>query len=166
MQVRKSCSARARHPRRPYSHHHQRGKGTFLIPGHRPRMTHLFLVPPLWTLEWVVRGYVGIHRARKAIQVDGCRPRRMSLRRFPRLFPIRNPCELRGLYRRSYFGPRTCARKECAKLNIVCLSPEQFLCPTIPLSKLAATELPYHEMNPLTCLMSVTSVSTVPVDYQ
>jgi hypothetical protein len=120
----------------------------------------------LWTLEWVVRGYVGIHRARKAIQVDGCRPRRMSLRRFPRLFPIRNPCELRGLYRRSYFGPRTCARKECAKLNIVCLSPEQFLCPTIPLSKLAATELPYHEMNPLTCLMSVTSVSTVPVDYQ
>ena len=22
--------------------------------------------------------------------------------------PIRNPCELRGLYRRSYFGPRTC----------------------------------------------------------
>ncbi len=62
----------------------------------------------LWTLEWVVRGYVGIHRARKAIQVDGCRPRRMSLRRFPRLFPIRNPCELRGLYSRSYFGPRTC----------------------------------------------------------
>ena len=61
-----------------------------------------------WTLEWVVRGYVGIHRAQKAIQVDGCRPRRMSLRRFPRLFPIRNPCELRGLYRRSYFGPRTC----------------------------------------------------------
>ena len=86
--------------------------------------------------------------------------------RFPLLFPIRNSFELRGLYRRSYFGPRTCARKECAKLNIVCLSPEQFLCPTSPLSKLAATELPYHEMNPLTCLMSVTSVSTVPVDYQ
>jgi hypothetical protein len=33
----------------------------------------------------------------------------MSLLRFPWLFPIRNPCELRGLYRRSYFGPRTCA---------------------------------------------------------
>ena len=30
--------------------------------------------------------------------------------RFPRLFPIRNPCELRGLCRRSYFGPRTCGR--------------------------------------------------------
>jgi hypothetical protein len=61
-----------------------------------------------WTLEWVVRGYVGIHRAQKAIQVDGCRPRQMSLRRFPQLFPIRNPYELRGLYCRSYFGPRTC----------------------------------------------------------
>ena len=35
---------------------------------------------------------------------------RMSLLRFPWLFPIRNPCELRGLYRRSYFGPRTCGR--------------------------------------------------------
>jgi hypothetical protein len=30
------------------------------------------------------------------------------LARFPRLLPIRNPCELRGLCRRSYFGPRTC----------------------------------------------------------
>ena len=30
--------------------------------------------------------------------------------RFPRLFPIRNPCEIRGLYRRSDFGPRTCGR--------------------------------------------------------
>jgi hypothetical protein len=28
--------------------------------------------------------------------------------RFPLLFPIRNLCELRGLCRRSYFGPRTC----------------------------------------------------------
>jgi len=27
---------------------------------------------------------------------------------FPPLFPIRNPCELRGLRRRPYFGPRTC----------------------------------------------------------
>ena len=26
---------------------------------------------------------------------------------FPRLLPIRNPCELRGLCRHSYFGPRT-----------------------------------------------------------
>jgi len=29
------------------------------------------------------------------------------LARFPLLLPIRNPCELRGLCRRSYFGPRT-----------------------------------------------------------
>ena len=28
--------------------------------------------------------------------------------RFPLLFPIRNSFEFRGLYRRSYFGPRTC----------------------------------------------------------
>ena len=28
--------------------------------------------------------------------------------RFPLLFPIWNRCELRGLCRRSYFGPRTC----------------------------------------------------------
>jgi hypothetical protein len=63
---------------------------------------------PVWTLEWVFRGYVGIHRAQKAIQVDGCRPRRVSWLRFPWLSPLRNPCELRGLYRRSYFGPRTC----------------------------------------------------------
>ena len=64
----------------------------------------------LWTLEWGVRGYVGIHRSQKATQVDDCRPRLMSFRRFPRLFPIRNPCELRGLCSRSYFGPRTCGR--------------------------------------------------------
>ena len=30
------------------------------------------------------------------------------LARFPTLLPIRNSCELRGLYSRSYFGPRTC----------------------------------------------------------
>jgi hypothetical protein len=59
-------------------------------------------------VEWVFRGYVGIHRAHKAIQVDGCRPRRGSWLRFPWLSPIRNPCELRGLYSRSYFGPSTC----------------------------------------------------------
>jgi hypothetical protein len=34
----------------------------------------------------------------------------MSLLRFPWLFPIRNPCELRVLCSRSYFGPRTCGR--------------------------------------------------------
>ena len=46
----------------------------------------------LWTLEWVFRGNVGIHRAHKAIQVDGCRPRRGSWLtwRFPWLSPIRN----------------------------------------------------------------------------
>ena len=48
---------------------------------------------------------------KKRIQGGDCCPRRMSLLRFPWLFPIRNPCELRGLfYRRSYFGPRTCGR--------------------------------------------------------
>ena len=30
------------------------------------------------------------------------------LARFPRLLHIRNSCELRGLCRHSYFGPRTC----------------------------------------------------------
>jgi hypothetical protein len=39
--------------------------------------------PQLWTLEWVVRGNVGIHRARKVIQVDGSRPRRVSWQGFP-----------------------------------------------------------------------------------
>ena len=34
----------------------------------------------------------------------------MSCLRFPWLSPIRNPCELRGLCRRSDFGPRTCGR--------------------------------------------------------
>ena len=37
-----------------------------------------------WTLECVFRGNVGIHRAPKAIQVDGSRPRRVSLPGFPR----------------------------------------------------------------------------------
>ena len=32
----------------------------------------------LWTLECVFRGNVGIHRAPKAIQVDGSRPRRRT----------------------------------------------------------------------------------------
>jgi hypothetical protein len=35
-------------------------------------------------LECVLRGNVGIHRAPKAIQVDGSRPRRASLPGFPR----------------------------------------------------------------------------------
>jgi len=35
-----------------------------------------------WTLEWEVRGYVSIHRAQKAIQVDDCRPRRMFCNMF------------------------------------------------------------------------------------
>ena len=39
---------------------------------------------PLWTLECLFRGNVGIHRAPKAIQVDGSRPRRVSLPGFPR----------------------------------------------------------------------------------
>jgi len=38
-----------------------------------------------WTLDFecVFRGNVGIHRAPKAIQVDGSRPRRVSLLGFP-----------------------------------------------------------------------------------
>jgi len=47
---------------------------------------------------------------KKRIQGGDCCPRRMSLLRFPWLFPIRNPFELRGLCSRSYFGPRTCGR--------------------------------------------------------
>ena len=31
---------------------------------------------------------------------------------FPRLLPIRNSCELRGLCRHSYFGTRTCGGSE------------------------------------------------------
>ena len=45
---------------------------------------------------------------KKRIQGGDCCPRRTSLLRFPWLFPIRNSSELRGLHRRSYFGPRTC----------------------------------------------------------
>ncbi len=56
------------------------------------------------SLERIFRRTAVIHRARKAIQGDDCRPRWMSLLRFPWLFPIRNPSELRGLHRRSYFG--------------------------------------------------------------
>ena len=50
----------------------------------------------LWTLEWVVRGYVGIHRAQKATQVDGCRPRRMSLHRFPLALSYPEPLRVTG----------------------------------------------------------------------
>ena len=37
----------------------------------------------LWTLECLFRGNFGIHRAPKAIQVDGSRPRRKSWQGFP-----------------------------------------------------------------------------------
>ena len=49
-----------------------------------------------------VRGNGIIHRAHKAIQLEGddCRPRRSSRLRFPWLTPIRNSFELRCLYRR------------------------------------------------------------------
>ena len=59
-------------------------------------------------MERIFRRTAVIHRDHKAIQVDDCCPRRMSFLRFPWLFPIRNPSELRGLHHRSYFGPRTC----------------------------------------------------------
>jgi len=72
---------------------------------HLNRLIGLF---GLWTLECLFRGNVIIHRAHKAIQGDDCRPRRRSWLRFPWLSPIRNSFELRGLCRRSYFGPRTC----------------------------------------------------------
>jgi len=68
-------------------------------------------LPPLWTLECLFRSNVIIHRARKTIQEDDCRLRRRSWLRFPWLSPIRNSFEeLRGLCRRSCFGPRTCVR--------------------------------------------------------
>jgi len=50
----------------------------------------------LWTLEWVVRGYVGIHRAPKAIQVDGCLSRRTSLHRFPLALSYLEPLRVTG----------------------------------------------------------------------
>ena len=49
-------------------------------------------------------------RAQKAIQGDGCRPRRRSRPRSPPLAPFRNSSESRGLCCRSCFGPRTCGR--------------------------------------------------------
>jgi hypothetical protein len=48
---------------------------------------------PRKQFRWMAAGHVGCHCA----GFPG-----------PWLFPIRNPCELRGLYCRSYFGPRTC----------------------------------------------------------
>jgi len=65
---------------------------------------------PFGSLEIRFRRTAVTHRARKAIQGGDCCPRRMSLLRFPWLFPIRNSFELRGLCRRSDFGPRTCGR--------------------------------------------------------
>ena len=43
--------------------------------------------PLFWTLECLFRGNVGIHRAPKAIQVDGSRPRRVSWQGFPGSLP-------------------------------------------------------------------------------
>ena len=71
-------------------------------------MRGLFRLYSFGALVLCVRGNGIIHRAHKAIQGDDCRPRRSSWLRSPWLTPIRNPFELRGLYRRSYFGPRTC----------------------------------------------------------
>ena len=58
-------------------------------PGHTPSQSFGSDPPPrsrlspLWTLECVVRGNVGIHRNPKPIQVDGSRPRRVSWQGFP-----------------------------------------------------------------------------------
>ena len=49
----------------------------------------------LWTLECVFRSNVGIHRAPKAIQVDGSRPRRVSWQGFPAL-PYPEPLRVTG----------------------------------------------------------------------
>ena len=65
----------------------------------------------LWTSESIFRRTAVTHRTQKVIQGGDCCPHWMSLLRFPWLFPIRNPVELRGLYSRSYFGPRTCGRR-------------------------------------------------------
>jgi len=55
------------------------------------------------------RGNVVIHRGHKPGRFKEMTPTTSGvMARFPRLFPIRNPCELRGLCRHSYFGPRTC----------------------------------------------------------
>ena len=40
------------------------------------------------------------------------------LARFPWLLPIRNSCELRGLCRHSYFGPRTCGGGETNVIEV------------------------------------------------
>jgi hypothetical protein len=60
----------------------------------------------LWSRYFAVN--VVIHRAHKLIQGDDCQPRWRSWLRFPWLSPIQNSFKLRGLYRCSYFGPRTC----------------------------------------------------------
>ena len=58
----------------------------------------VWMSPPItfWTLEWVVRDYAGIHRAQKAIQVDGCQSRRMSLHRFPLALSYLEPLRVTG----------------------------------------------------------------------
>jgi hypothetical protein len=66
----------------------------------------------LWLMAAFLRGNGVIHRTRKVIQGDDNghvgRPCEVSLAPpCPELF-----CELRGLCRHSYFGPRTCSRSE------------------------------------------------------
>jgi len=50
-----------------------------LIPSNYMKLTR----QALWTLECLFRSNVGIHRARKSIQVDGSRPPRGSWHGFP-----------------------------------------------------------------------------------
>ena len=75
----------------------------------------------LWSCGF--RGNVIVYRAHNAIQVEDCRPRRRSWSRFPLTRSYPEPCELRGLCCRSYFGPRTCGRgitniPKCAGISI------------------------------------------------
>ena len=54
-----------------------------------------------------MRSNVVIHRGQKPIK-EMTPATSGVMARFPTLFPIWNPYEIRGLCRRSYFGPRTC----------------------------------------------------------
>ena len=93
-----------------------RGENRWAISSENPPDIHLIqpvLIGPcfvLCALCFLFRRTAVTHRAHKAIQSVDCCPRRVSRLRFPWLSPIRNPFELRGLCRRSYFGPRTCGR--------------------------------------------------------
>ena len=53
--------------------------------------------------------------------------------RFPLLLPIRNSCELRGLCRRSYFGPRTCGGNITNVMEVIVI---RVLNPGFPFSPL------------------------------